>query len=77
MNKYELRTELVQLNDSLNLIDSQLLKAKVAYHNLEKLGYEVKDFYDMIDNMGISFSQLKTKSRDFIKQQIKEISKEE
>lgn len=55
------------LYNSIKNIDSELVKIKVAIHNLEKLGYNVDNFNKLIDSNGITFYQLKNKINDFIK----------
>ena len=70
MNKTQIKDELIKLNDS------QFLKLKVAIYDLEKMGFKLNEFYELMDEVGMPFYKLKTKSRDFIKDVIKEISKE-
>lgn len=77
MNKSQIKDELIKMNDSLNLIDSQFLKLKTAIYDLEKMGFKLDEFYELMDEVGMPFYKLKTKSRDFIKDVIKKISKEE
>ena len=71
MNKYQLKTELINLNNSLNFIDNQIIKMKTTYNTFDKTGYDVDELLKMIDDMGISFYKLKTESRNFIKEQLK------
>lgn len=71
MNKYEVKTQLLQINDSINFIDSQMLKLKVAFDNLEKQKYNVDEIKRLIDTTNIEFKDLKSKSREFIKEEIK------
>lgn len=77
MNKTQIKNELWQINNSLNLMDSQFIKIKTAFHNLEKMGFDMNEIYKMLDETGIPFYKLKTMSRDFIKEQLNEWKKEE
>lgn len=77
MNKTQIKNEIWQINNSINLMDSQFIKIKTAFHNLEKMGFDIEEILKMIDETGIPFYKLKTMSRDFIKERLNEWKKEE
>ena len=71
MFKSETKTYLEDLYDSIKEIDKSILKFKIAIHNLDKLGYNIKDIEKLLDNEQIEFYKLKTSTNDFIKEKLK------
>lgn len=77
MNKTQIKGELWQINNSMNLIDGQFLRIKTSFHNLEKMGFDMDEILKMLDETEIPFYKMKTKSRDFIKEILNGWKKEE
>jgi len=71
MYNNEFKGNLKRINDSTKNIDNDLLNIKIAIHNLEKLGLDTKEFYKLIDNVGIEFKKLKDFNADFTKEKLK------
>lgn len=71
MFKDELKKELKQNYDSINIISKEIINIKVAIHNLEKLGVNTNEFYDKLDDLGIDFKKLKDFNDDFTKKLLK------
>ena len=60
MYKREIKNELYTIYNSIKNIDNELIDIEVAIHNLEKLGFNMDDIYNLIDNVGIEFYKFKT-----------------
>lgn len=67
MFKSETKECLKDLYDSIKEIDKSILKFKIAIHNLDKLGYNIKDIEKLLNNEQVEYYKLKTKTNDFIK----------
>ena len=67
----ELKNEFKQVFNSNKKIDEELVNIKIAIHNLEKLGLDTKEFYKLLDNVGIEFKKLKDFNDDFTKKILK------
>lgn len=71
MIRKETKTYLKDLYDSIKEIDKSILDFKIAMHNLDKLGYNIKEVEKLLDNEQIEFYKLKTFTNDFIKEKLK------
>ena len=71
MLKEETKKYLKDLYDSIKEIDKSILKFKIAMHNLDKLGYSIKEIEKSLDDEQVEFYKLKTKTNDFIKEKLK------
>ena len=71
MFKNEVKNELQTIFTSSKNIDNEIVNIKIAIHNLEKLGLDTKEFYKLLDNLGIEFYKLKMYSNDYTKEKIK------
>ena len=67
MFKSETKECLKDLYNSIKEIDKSILKFKIAMHNLDKLGYNIKEIEKLLDNEQVEFYKLKTSTNDFIK----------
>ena len=67
MFKNEIKKELQAIYFSNKKIDEELVKIKVALHDLEKLGCKTESLEKMLDNIGIEFYKFKTENREIIK----------
>ena len=70
MFKDELKNELKVIFTSNQEIDQKIVDIKIAIHNLEKLGMDVKQLYNLLDNIGIEFKKFKDYSTDYTKEKI-------
>lgn len=68
MFKNEIKNELQTIYNSNVKIDEEIVKIKVAIHNLEKLGLNTRDFEKLLDNLGIEFYKLKEFSKKYTKE---------
>ncbi len=66
MFKNELKNELYKIFEGTKNIDSELVKIKVAIHNLEKLGLNTGELEKLLDAVGIEFYKFKTKNADLL-----------
>ena len=71
MFKNEVKNELQTIFTSSKNIDNEIVNIKIAIHNLEKLGLDTKDFYKLLDNLGIEFKKLKDFNADYTKEKLK------
>lgn len=71
MFKNEVKNELQTIFTSSKNIDNEIVNIKIAIHNLEKLGLDTKEFYKLLDNLGIEFKKLKDFNADFTKEKLK------
>lgn len=71
MYKNEVKTELQTIFTSSKNIDNEIVNIKIAIHNLEKLGLDTKEFYKLLDNLGIEFKKLKDFNTDYTKEKLK------
>lgn len=71
MFKNEVKNELQTIFTSSKNIDNGIVNIKIAIHNLEKLGLDTKEFYKLLDNLGIEFKKLKDFNADFTKEKLK------
>ena len=71
MFKNEVKDELQTIFTSSKNIDNEIVNIKIAIHNLEKLGLDTKEFYKLLDNLGIEFKKLKDFNADFTKEKLK------
>ena len=67
MYKNEIKKELQAIYNSNKNIDNELVNIKIAIHNLEKLGFNVKDLEKMLDNIGIEFYKFKVENKEILK----------
>ena len=67
MYKNEIKKELQAIYNSNKNIDNELVNIKIAIHNLEKLGFNVKDLEKMLDNIGIEFYKFKVENKEVLK----------
>ena len=67
MYKNEIKKELQAIYNSNKNIDAELVNIKIAIHNLEKLGFNVKDLEKMLDNIGIEFYKFKVENKEVLK----------
>ena len=65
------KNELQTIFTSSKNIDNEIVNIKIAIHNLEKLGLDTKEFYKLLDNLGIEFKKLKDFNADFTKEKLK------
>ena len=71
MYNKEVKTELMNIYKDIKNVDNELVYIKIAIHNLEKLGLDTKDFYKLLDNIGIEFKKFKDFNADFTKEKLK------
>lgn len=71
MFKNEVKNELQTIFTSSKNIDNEIVNIKIAIHNLEKLGLDTKEFYKLLDNLGIEFKKLKDFNADYTKEKLK------
>lgn len=71
MFKDEVKNELHTIYTSLKNVDDEIVNIKIAIHNLEKLGLDTKEFYKLLDNLGIEFKKLKDFNADYTKEKLK------
>lgn len=71
MFKNEVKNELQTIFTSSKNIDNEIVNIKIAIHNLEKLGLDTKEFYKLLDNLGIEFKKLKDFNAEFTKEKLK------
>lgn len=71
MYNNEFKNELKNIYNSIKNIDDEFINIKIAIHNLEKLGLDTKEFYKLLDNVGIEFKKLKDFNADFTKEKLK------
>ena len=71
MLKEETKKYLEELYNNINIIDKSILDFKIAMHNLDKLGYNIKEIEKLLDNEQIEFYKLRTFTNDFIKEKLK------
>ena len=72
MYKSEIKNELYIIYNSIKKIDNELINIKVSIRNLEKLGYNMNDVYNQIDDVGIEFYKFKTMiQKNYIKGELK------
>lgn len=67
MYNNEFKNELKSIYNGIKNVDNEFINIKIAIHNLEKLGLDTKEFYKLLDNVGIEFKKLK----DFTKKVLK------
>ena len=53
MYNNEFKNELKSIYNGIKNIDNEFINIKIAIHNLEKLGLDTKEFYKLLDNVGI------------------------
>lgn len=71
MIRKETKTYLKDLYDSINEMNSIMIKFKIALHDLDKLGHNVEEIEKLLDNEQVEFYKLKTSTNDFIKEKLK------
>lgn len=67
MFKKEILGELKTTYDNINKISGEVINIKIAIHNLEKLGFNVDEFYKKLDDLGIELKKLRDYNDDFTK----------
>ena len=67
MYESEIKNEKIEIYNAIKNIDEQETKIKVALHTLEKLGYDISEFYKQLDDLGISIHKMKTDFLDRLK----------
>lgn len=67
MYKSEIKNEKIEIYNAIKNIDEQETKIKVALHTLEKLDYDMNEFYKQLDDLGISIHKMKTDFLDRLK----------
>lgn len=67
MYKNEIKNELQTIYNSNIKIDEELVKIKIAIHNLDKLGLNTSEFERLLDNIGIEFYKIKEFSKKYTK----------
>lgn len=71
MIRKETKRYLKDLYDSINEVNSAMLKFKIALHDLDKLGHNVDSIEKLLDNEQVEFYKLKTFTNEFIKEKLK------
>lgn len=71
MIRKETKTYLKDLYDSINEMNSTMIKFKIALHDLDKLGHNVEEIEKLFDNEQVEFYKLKTFTNNFIKEKLK------
>ncbi|MBR6907742.1 hypothetical protein IKN40_04550 [bacterium] len=67
--------DIFNLNKFVNSLDNEFANLKIFFRKLDQQDKDVTEFYEMLDDIGISFYKFKSKVRDFIKQELKEKNK--
>lgn len=57
----EIKNAKMQIFKSEKAIDDELINIKIAIHDLDKLGFDTKEFEKQLENVGIEFYKLKKK----------------
>lgn len=70
MFKEETKKALLDIFTSKKNIDEELVKIKVAMHDLEKLGHDTTALEKALDEVGIAFYQFKMISKDYTKEKL-------
>ena len=66
------KEDIFNLNKCVNSLDNEFANLKIFFRKLDRQDKDVTEFYEMLDDVGISFYKFKSKVRDFIKRELKE-----
>ena len=75
MKNRKILDKLLELNETINFIDSQYVKMKKMYDNLRELGIKVDSLQDSFLQSVIQFDRSKSENREFLKREIEKLKK--
>ena len=75
MKNRKILDKLLELNETINFIDSQYVKIKKMYDNLRELGIKVDNLQDSFLQSVIQFDRSKSENREFLKREIEKLKK--
>lgn len=75
MKNRKILDKLLELNETINFIDSQYVKMKKMYDNLRELGIKVDSLQDSFLQSVIQFNRSKSENREFLKREIEKLKK--
>ena len=76
MFKEEIKKELKNIVDYNISINDLLVDTKIALHNLDKLGFNIEELQNKLDDLEIEFYQFKMMSKDYANDKLKSIKGE-
>ena len=75
MKNRKILDKLLELNETINFIDSQYVKIKKMYDSLRELGVKVDNLQDSFLQSVIQFDRSKSENREFLKREIEKLKK--